>query len=465
MIGLLPLFIKELSHAIATTSGGLLGVLGGFVHFVRQQQNKKTGLPMQVIVIASSVLMIVAILALAYFISMKEPDIWPYALAGGVFFGFFINLNQFGLGRMYRDRLIETFMPDPISIEEGRWHLAKQAGVTQLDELCTDEDLGPYHLVNTNLILIDSSRKKFRSRGGDNFVLSPLYCGGDAIGWTETAGFNNEDLTLATAMATSGAAVNPHTGANSQGITKNPLVSFLMFILGLRLGLYVRNPLSMALRMPRPNLFSPGFYQGLLGMGFDTSSDFLSLSDGGHFENMAAYELIRRRVDVIVTSEAGQDVDFTFGDITNFVEKVRVDFGVHIRFIEDYDLRFLLPGSAEPDKPFTDKYPLAKRGFAIAEIYYPRTTEGGEEIEEKTGHLFFIKATLTKNLPADVYGYQDQHPEFPNQTTADQFFDEVQLEAYRELGFQLTDELTGNCYFRKAFGLEVNDETPSPAAN
>ena len=32
--------------------------------------------------------------------------------------------------------------------------------------------------------------------------------------------------------------------------------------------------------------------------------------------------------------------------------------------------------------------------------------------------------------------YKKAHPEFPNQSTSDQFFNEAQFEAYRELGFQ-----------------------------
>jgi hypothetical protein len=41
-------------------------------------------------------------------------------------------------------------------------------------------------------------------------------------------------------------------------------------------------------------------------------------------------------------------------------------------------------------------------------------------------------------LPEDIYGYKSGHSNFPDQTTADQFFDEAQFEAYRELGYQLT---------------------------
>lgn len=462
LISLLPYVILELEHAIASGGAGLVGVFGGIWRFVRDRQGKANKAISQYGGIISSLLIIFALLALAYYIAAHPPELGQLGLpevisnltlftalllAVIVLVGGVVNLNQYSLGRMYRDRLIETFMPNPETIKEGRWHLATQAGITPMHEVCTKEDQGPYHLVNCNVILIDSSKKKFRSRGGDNFILSSLYCGGDALGWTKTNGFNNGDLTLATAMATSGAAVNPHAGSDSGGITRNPFISFLLFFLGFRLGLYVVNPVKKLFGWAsRPNYLRPGIYQGLLGLGFNRTSSFLELTDGGDFDNTAGYELIRRRLDLIVMSEAGQDQDFSFGDIANFVEKVRVDFGVHIRFFDEFSLQYVVPGSIFDKSAFTDRYDMAERGFAIAQIRYPAA---GDD-REKCGLLFFVKATMITEVPADIYGYKDGHPEFPNQSTADQFFDEKQLEAYRELGYQITSRLLDNNVFVEA---------------
>jgi hypothetical protein len=44
---------------------------------------------------------------------------------------------------------------------------------------------------------------------------------------------------------------------------------------------------------------------------------------------------------------------------------------------------------------------------------------------------------MTEGLSTDIYSYKSAHPEFPHQPTVDQFFDEVQIEAYRELGYYL----------------------------
>ncbi len=40
-------------------------------------------------------------------------------------------------------------------------------------------------------------------------------------------------------------------------------------------------------------------------------------------------------------------------------------------------------------------------------------------------------------MPKDLLGYKKAHPAFPDESTADQFFDEKQFEAYRVLGFHL----------------------------
>ena len=52
-----------------------------------------------------------------------------------------------------------------------------------------------------------------------------------------------------------------------------------------------------------------------------------------------------------------------------------------------------------------------------------------------TGRIVVIKPRLNANESADVRQYSLEHPdEFPQQSTADQWFDEAQFESYRRLG-------------------------------
>ena len=48
--------------------------------------------------------------------------------------------------------------------------------------------------------------------------------------------------------------------------------------------------------------------------------------------------------------------------------------------------------------------------------------------------IVVLKPRLTVAAPADVRQYGSTHPAFPQEGTADQFFDEAQWESYRALG-------------------------------
>src|SRR5438270_10120209 len=58
----------------------------------------------------------------------------------------------------------------------------------------------------------------------------------------------------------------------------------------------------------------------LLGMADDTSK-YVYLSDGGHFDNMGLYELVRRRCYRIVICDSEQDEDYFFEGIANVIRK------------------------------------------------------------------------------------------------------------------------------------------------
>jgi len=70
-------------------------------------------------------------------------------------------------------------------------------------------------------------------------------------------------------------------------------------------------------------------------------------------------------------------------------------------------------------------------------IHYP--TEGGQPAS--TGLILYIKLSVTGNESELIRRYRTLHSDFPNQTTLDQFFDEEQFEAYRQLGVHVTEGL------------------------
>ncbi len=167
------------------------------------------------------------------------------------------------------------------------------------------------------------------------------------------------------------------------------------------------------------------------------------LTDGGHFENTAVYELIRRRLPFVVVCDCGADPQYRFEDLGNLVRKARVDYGAEIRFLGKAELGAKLApelrqvmGALEDlipqPGPDARAVPLAQSRAALAEVVYA----GGSK-----GLLLVVKPNLRGDEPVDVIQYQADHATFPQETTLDQFFDEAQWESYRCLGEQIATQL------------------------
>jgi hypothetical protein len=448
---LIPGITAKFNTALSSiTIGSILGWIQQKMT-LKNRGSKSPGLPLPAIILGGFTL-IYGLLFTAFQLRCIFSHNYIYFIvlaALTLIFGTLVNLNYVGLHRMYRNRLMEVFMPDAESVLKNQWTAANGADIELLENMC-DISKRPYHLINTNIVLVNSPTAKYRGRGGDSFLLSPLYSGSDATGYIPTKDYmkrGNRGMTLATAIAISGAAVNPHTGAAGRGPTRNILVSALLGILNLRLGYWAINPIHNKIIPVPPNFLKPGLNGDVLAGDLNEIKSDIQLTDGGHFENLALYELIRRKAKVVIISDGGADENYKFGDLANAIEKARVDFGVTIRFNEKYDLSRLLPGSAElGDKLFIDKFQLAESGFAVADIDY-------RDGNNTHGTLIYLKTTLTKNLPADIYGYKSANESFPNQTTADQFFNEEQFEAYRELGYQLTWQMLNSDIGKKILGI------------
>jgi hypothetical protein len=369
--------------------------------------------------------------------------------------GRLVDLNLVGPHQLWRNRLMETFMPDEEAVKQNKWMPAKKANSAQMEDMCfvetSKEDptkvlKKPYHIINANIILSNSTRSVFRSRGGDNFIISPLYCGSSATQWVKTNSYQKakqfinsklfnafherqQGITLATAMAVSAAALNANAGVSGKGVSRNSIVSILLSLLNLRLGYWTSNP-----NWPNPlafnaNLTTPGLMSEVLKKGFTESDQYVLLSDGGHFENLGLYELIRRKLDLIIVSDGGADPDFNFDDLANAIEKVRVDFNAKIEFIDGYKTDDILPGTAGTSF-FHQKHNIAKKGFGLAKITYNND-------DKPTAILVYLKLAMIDDLPTDLYSYKGVNPAFPHESTADQSFDEKQFEAYRELGYHV----------------------------
>jgi hypothetical protein len=430
--------------AVASVSATLGALLGSVVF--RRRRAKGKGPPPALVdtvgVSAGAFLMIYGLLMLTYTAAVSIADsgsvssIW-IVLAAGLGLALLGDLNALGSHRIYRDRLMEAFLPGRFAVAENEWRPAVEAAGAPLHAMCSDATPGPYHLLNATLITVDSPKSKYRGRGGDSFVMSPLFCGSDATGWRRTSSWLDGRMTLATAMAISAAAANPNAAVSGRGATRSRMVSTFMALLNLRLGYWAANPdREYPVRWPRlpANFLYPGLMQGLLGSRVSETSPYVELCDGGDFENLGLYELVRRNVDVVIVADASEDPKCSLDSLADALERIRVDFGVSVTFPDaERDLTGLLPGSAGDD-PAAARYCFVRRAYAIGKIAYPDSR--GELAKE--GLLVYVKAAMTRGLPGDLLGFKAEHGNFPDEPTADQFFDESHFEAYRELGYRLT---------------------------
>jgi hypothetical protein len=477
VIGSLAYFTRwmtMLGYQVESMTGlTLWGAITGAWQYVKAQRNEKSsGAVSSLLIYAGAFALLYGVLLVSFNLAgyFNTPGtngqshwlcFWLMA-GGGILLALVVNLNMVGPHRIWRNRLMEAFLPNKKAVENNQWEKATEADNAKMQDMCWDaaqkKPLGPYHIINTNIVLAKGEHVKFQGRGGDNFIISPMYCGSYATGWKRTDQYQSNggrEIRLATAMATSAAALNPNAAVSGEGATRNTVVSILLSFLNLRLGYWANNPKYDQLPFA-PNFLVPGFSTEVCRSGFSEDSRHVQLSDGGHFENLGIYELIRRKCKLVVVSDGGADAAFNFDDLANAVEKVRVDFGVKIRFRDHCDLDGILPGTLDggSNADFVKKYALAKRAFAIADIHYP----GGKE----KGVLVYLKLAMIDKLSTDIYAYKGVHPEFPHQSTADQFFDEKQFEAYRELGYHVCWQMMewpGTIWESKDLAVKGNERT------
>src|SRR5256885_4632316 len=187
-------------------------------------------------------------------------------------------------------------------------------------------------------------------------------------------------------------------------------------------------------------------------------SEYVYLSDGGHFENLALYEMIRRRCRCIVVSDAGCDPNFGFEDLGNAVRKIGIDLGVDIGFGKLHELK----ARAKDGSVITGAY------YAIGQIDYKTAPEWKTEAEgygkkAEDGRILYIKPGYHGTESAGIVAYAAANAKFPHETTGDQFFSESQFESYRTLGFEIMDGVLASAIERRNLTWKPKD-APGVAA-
>lgn len=331
--------------------------------------------------------------------------------------------TRVGMHEFYRARLTRCYLGASERAEPEDQGSAAPRDRTSVehsdDDMRLHDDNGnPIHLICCAANHLWGDLMSTLHRGARSAVLSRH---GIAIGncWIE-----DNDLWLSAALTASAAAFNSLMGERNMELGR--AVAFVMTTLNLRLGLWVKNPANCkhhdpeGRKLPSRRTWFPGlfFFKEMFGMAQcrtdKHAAAYMHLSDGGHFENLALYELIRRHCRYIIVSDAGQDLKFDFTDFGRAARRVREDFGVEIEI------------NLTPLKPDADG--LSKQHLAVGTIHY-NGVEGADK-----GTIVYFKPTLVGDEPPDVQQYRRREPSFPHETTGDQFFDEAQWESYRRLG-------------------------------
>ncbi|MFN5364716.1 MAG: hypothetical protein ACK5CH_04810, partial [Bacteroidota bacterium] len=180
-----------------------------------------------------------------------------------------------------------------------------------------------------------------------------------------------------------------------------------------------------------------------------TNSPRIYVSDGGHTgDNLGLLPLIQRQCCTVVVADFEEDGEFSFDSFNQAVRLAKSVYNADISI----DLTRLIPVEGLHGTCYSPS------SVAVGTITYNdivRTADGGTKQSIKKGQLIYMKSSIgspdvmrevfseekepgqhdaNTSAPVFVLNYHKKNPHFPHHSTTDQFFDEVQFEAYRMLG-------------------------------
>ena len=265
-----------------------------------------------------------------------------------------------------------------------------------------------------------------------------------------------ESLSLGTWTAISGAAFSTGIGRG----TRLPLALF-MGLANVRLGYWWDSGIR---EQDRPGRYPPPLWRKLKRFPvtlFRMQSLLLAewrarfhgaarwfwyLSDGGHFEVTGLYELMRRRVPLMIVTEAGEDPDYRWGDLALLTQQVRMDFGAQIEWLDPTPAA----GAARPAgwaafpgvPPWVQRWIKpdalgALKGISRTGTHHAALARVTYDKSPDTAWLLLLKPSIAPGLTEDIVNYAAENKDFPQQPTFDQVFDDIQWESHRALGQQI----------------------------
>ena len=419
----------------------------------------------------------------AEYLRLHVPSMFVLLMAGlltaiSVAASWLINVNEFSLHAMYRNRLIRCYLgasnrqravnpfTDFDPSDDLRLHSILPALQRQTTATPT-KGVRLFHLHNMALNLVNNRNLAWQQRKAANFTTSSFHAGCWWLGYRRSRAYGGIDgrvlrdltipatggpagsggpcagcqgtgcdparcgLSLGTAMTLSGAAVNPNMGyASSTALT------LLMTFFNVRLGGWLGNPAYHrrgqweTYNEPSPRFFLKTLVAEAFGKT-DADASYINLSDGGHFENLGLYELVLRRCHMIVIGDASEDPEYHNENLANAIRKIRVDLNIQIRLRSQ-----VTPNDGSP-RPYHGHCYVWEIDYAARDGLLSNGRPA------PNGYIIQLKAAICGQETLDVLNYHHQHPSFPHSSTGDQFYDEPQFESYRALGVHAVRQLCG----------------------
>jgi hypothetical protein len=324
------------------------------------------------------------------------------------------------------------------------------------------EDKGTSERIVLGARPVEGGWSNYRPTGA--YAKTETYAGGERT--LGIPGEKESGLTLGTAMALSGAAVSSSMGSHS-----SPALGFLLTLFDLRLGMWLPNPgavqLDLASALPhklmtklargseretsasaraaedrnrldnaekkvRDHLNSPKPSNTLVSLfkemcgNIDDQGEAVYLSDGGHFDNLGLYEMLRRRCKYILLIDVSGDPEYSFAELGMAIRRANIDLDACVHF----------------DPVPCPGHKRLPQGGLYATILYPARKD--DDLKEASGELLVIKPWLPDDTPTEVRAYHAGNAAFPHDSTANQFFAETQFESYRRLGEHVTAGVLGH---------------------
>jgi len=163
--------------------------------------------------------------------------------------------------------------------------------------------------------------------------------------------------------------------------------------------------------------------------------DNIFVSDGGFYDYLGVTELLHRRCELIVVSEAGiNSGTSSLETLAVMCERASSELGV--RFI---DLDHEAPIEFARLKRDNDE--RVPQPFMAMRIRYPEPVPGEPDDVPREGVLFYAQMSISEKDPIEIQQIKNRFPSFPDEPTSNQFYAPDQVAAYRDLGYHIGNRL------------------------